>query len=254
MLATLPPPPPPPLSPSPPRKQTKPVPLDQIIISKQSKNQCSLDPEAPNSVTRKESRPPTLRGPKLQRTNPVVWCTAVLCLIFSLILILFGVATLIIFLTFKPRNPLFDIPNASLNAVYFDSPQYFNGDFILLANFSNPNRKMDVKFESSDIELFFLDRLISSQAIQPFTQRRRENRLQTVHFISSLVFLPQDVGVNLQRQVQSNKVEYNVRATFRVRVYLGLFHLRYWLHSRCQLEITGPPTGVLVARRCITKR
>ncbi|KAI4307817.1 hypothetical protein L6164_030958 [Bauhinia variegata] len=255
MLA-LPLPPPPPLSPSPPpTKQAKPVSLDQIIISKHSKNQRSLDPEAPNSVTKKETRPPTaLRRPRLQRTNPVIWCAAVLCLIFSLILILFGVATLIIFLSIKPKNPIFDIPNASLNVIYFDSPQYFNGDFTFLANFSNPNRKMDVRFESLDIELFFSNRLISSQTIQPFMERKRETRLQTVRFISSLVFLPQDIGVKLQKQVQSNKVQYNVRGTFKVKVSMGLFHFSYLLHSSCQLEITGPPSGVLVSRRCVTKR
>lgn len=179
-------------------------------------------------------------------------CT--LYLIFSLVLIFFGIATLILYLAIKPRNPTFDIPSASLNVVYFDSPQYFNGDFILLANFSNPNRRIDVRFESLDIELFFSGRLISSQSMKPFSQRPKETRLQAVNFLSSLVFLPQDVGVKLQRQVESNGVNYNVRGTFKVRFNMGLIHLSYWLHSICQIEMTGPPTGVLVARQCITKR
>lgn len=234
-----------------------PVSVDQIIVSKQPRNQTCVELESQNPVvTKKSSRPPptTLRQPRVRRTNPIVWFAAVLCLIFSLLLIFFGIATLIIFLTIKPRNPTFDIPNASLGVVYFDSPEYFNGDFTLLANFSNPNRKMDVRFESGDIELFFSERLISSQAIQPFNQRRRQTRLQSIHLISSLVFLPQDVGVKLQRQVQSNKVSYNVRGTFRVKVTVGFIHMSFWIHSMCQIEMTGPPTGVLVSRMCITKR
>lgn len=215
---------------------------------------CLESSTAPNSATTKLRRPPTLRQPRFQRTNPIIWFAAVLCLIFSLVLIFFGVATLIIFLAIKPRSPTFDIPKANLNAVYFVSPEYINGDFTLLANFTNPNSKIDVSFESLDVELFFSDRIISAQSIQPFTQRRRESRLQSLHFISSLVFLPKDLGVKLQRQVQSNNVNYNVRGTFRVRATLGLFHLSYLLHSRCQIEMTGPPTGVLVARKCITKR
>ncbi|XP_027337456.1 uncharacterized protein At1g08160 [Abrus precatorius] len=249
----LPLPPPPPLLAT--RQCTKQVSHDQIIISKQPIKQNSQNSDAPNNVTTKSIRPPpTLRQPQFQRTNPITWFAAVLCLIFSLLLIFFGVATLIIFLGIKPRNPTFDIPNANLNAVYFDSPEYFNGDFTLLANITNPNRKIDVRFESLDVELFFSNRIISTQSIQPFSQRRRESRLESLQFISSLVFLPKDLGVNLKKQVQGNRVCYNVRGTFKVRVTLGFFHMSYWLHSRCQIEMTGPPTGVLVARKCITKR
>ncbi|MED6211036.1 hypothetical protein PIB30_069729 [Stylosanthes scabra] len=232
-MLSLPPPPPPHLSP-PPRKHTKLISLDQIVISpKQTRNQNSIETSAPNSATTKLIRPPTtpLRQPQPKRTNPIIWFIAVLCLIFSLVLIFFGIATLIIFLSIKPRTPIFDIPNANLNLVYFDSPNYIN-----------------------DVELFFSERLISAQSIGPFTQRRRESKLQSVSFISSLVFLPQDIGVKLQKQVQSNRVIYNVKGTFRVKITIGLIHVSYWLHSRCQIEMTGPPTGVLVARNCITKR
>lgn len=246
-------PPPPALSP-PPTRQTKPVSLNQIVISKQPRNHLSLESHAPNTATTKLSRPLTLRQPRVQRTNPIIWFAAVLCLIFSLVLIFFGIATLIIFLAIKPRNPIFDIPNAILNVVYFDSPQYFNGDFTLLANFTNPNRKFDVRFESLDVELLFSGRIIAAQSIQPFTQGRKQSKLKSVHFISSLVFLPQDLGVKLQKQVQSNRVNYNVRGRFKVKITFGLIHLSYLLHSRCQIEMTSPPGGVLVARNCITER
>lgn len=234
--------PPPPLHPT--TNETKQVPLDQIVISN----------EANFPTTTKLRRPPNLRQLRFQRTNPIIWFGAILCLIFSLVLIFFGVTTLIIFLAIKPKNPTFDIPNANLNLVYFDSPQYFNGDFTLLANFTNPNTQIDVSFESLDVELFFSDAIISAQSIQPFTERKKESRLQSLNFISSLVFLPKDLGVKLQRQVESNQIVYNVRGTFKVRVNLGLFHLSYLLHSRCQMVLTSPPSGVLVARKCITKR
>ncbi|KAK7320308.1 hypothetical protein VNO77_29662 [Canavalia gladiata] len=228
-----------------------PSPLEKLGIPKQPRNQHFRELEAPNSLSNTRV---ILGQPHLQRTKPIIWCAAVLCLIFSLVLIFFGIATLILYLAMKPRNPTFDIPNASLNVVYFDSPQYLNGEFTLLANFSNPNRRFHVRFESLKVELFFSDRLISTQSIKPFTQRPKETRLQPVNFISSLVFLPQDVGVKLQRQVQNNRVNYNARGTFKVRVNMGLIHLSYWLHSICQIEMTSPPTGILVARQCITNR
>lgn len=230
-------------TPSPSEQTNNPSSLEQIGTSKlPNKNQHQL-------TTNKSSKLLSV-----QRTKPIIWCAAVLCFIFSLLLIFFGIATLICYLAFKPRDPIFDIPNASLNVVYFDSTQYLNGEFTLLTNFSNPNRRGNVRFESLEIELFFSDRLISSQTIRPFTQKPREKRLQSVKFISSLVFLPQDVGVKLQRQVQDNRINYNARGTFKVRINMGLFHTSFWLHSICQIQITGPPTGVLVAKQCITKR
>ncbi|KAF8391705.1 hypothetical protein HHK36_024014 [Tetracentron sinense] len=225
------------------------TPLNHIIISKQAVNQQSL---ASNLADDKSSKPMLLRPPR--RTNPITWCGAILCLIFSLFLILAGIVTLIIFLVIRPRYPLFDTTSASLNSIYLDSPEYFNGDFIFLANFSNPNRKIDITFEYLDIELYFFDRLIATQAIQPFTQRRGEARLESVHMVSSLVYLPPNLAMDLQKQVQSNRVKYNIRGTFRVRARLGVSHFSYWLYGRCQLEMTGPPNGVLVARSCRTKR
>ncbi|MED6208516.1 hypothetical protein PIB30_045792 [Stylosanthes scabra] len=218
-----------------------------------TRNQSSLE----SSSSSLNSRPhhPKLYQPRLQRTKPVIWCFAGLCLIFSLLLIFFGILILIFYLAIKPRNPTFDIPNATLNVVYFDSPQYLNGDFILLANFSNPNRRIGVKFESLDIELFFSNRLISNKTVNPFLQKPKETRLQTLNLVSKLVFLPQDVGVKMQSQVvESNKVSYYVRGTFKVKFKIGLIHLSYWLISICEIEMTGPPAGVLVSRQCITTR
>ena len=256
-MLSLPPPPPSPLpteAAPPPEKQSFPVSLNQIVISKQARNPQNSSAETSNSESKKLSKPPIFKHPRPRRTNLVIWCGAILCLIFSLVLIVFGIATLIIYLVVKPRNPVFDIPNANLNSIYFDSPEYFNGDLTFLANFSNPNHELDVRFEHVDIELYFSDRLVGTQALQPFTQRSRETRLESVHIISSLVYLPQNLAVELQKQVQSNKVNYNIRGTFKVRANMGLLHYSYWLHGRCEIEMTGPPTGVIVARSCRTKR
>ncbi|KAM2613844.1 hypothetical protein TB2_028535 [Malus domestica] len=264
MLA-LPPPPPSPIPPSPlpqpppqrhtrrsPRSPRQSTPISQIIISKFAANRGAPAPDEVNLVSSKPTKQTRLRQP--QRTNPLIWCCAIACLIFSLILIFFGIATLILFLVVKPKTPSFDIPNASLNTIYFDSPEYFNGDFTFLANFSNPNRKIDIRFEYLDMELYFSDRLIATQSLAPFTQRPGEGRLGSVRLISSLVYLPVNHAVALRTQVQNNRVTYNMRGTFKVRASLGMIHFSYWLHSRCQLQMTGPPTGVLVARSCKSKR
>lgn len=131
-----------------------------------------------------------LRQPRSSRTSLWIWCVAGFCFVFSLLLIFFAIATLIVFLAIRPRIPVFDIPNANLHTIYFDTPEFFNGDLSMLVNFTNPNKKIEVKFEKLRIELFFFNRLIAAQVVQPFLQKKHETRLEPIRLISSLVGLP----------------------------------------------------------------
>lgn len=239
--------------PSPQRQHSTPISPNHISISKQPLNlKTPRKTYSPAPFVRLLSNDTLLHQPR--RTHPIVWCSAIICLVFCLLIIFFGFTTLIIFLIVKPKYPLFDVPNASLNAIYFASPENFNGDFTLLANFTNPNRKINIRFDYLDVQLYFVDRLIATQALEPFSQRPGEARLEMIHLISSLVYLPPNPAIELQRQVQSNRVKYNIRGAFRVRATVGVARFSYWLHARCQLEMTSPPSGVLVARNCSTKR
>lgn len=186
--------------------------------------------------------------------RPLVLCCAALCFVFAMVLIVAGVVTLVVFLVIKPRNPRFDVSGATLNSIYVDSPSFLNGDLTFLANFSNPNGKIDVHFEFVGVELYFRDTLIAAQALQPFAQRRGEVRLQSVHMISSEVFLSPELKLELQDQVNANRVMYNIKGTFKVRTSLGLFRITYWLYGLCTVELSRPPSGILLAKTCRTKR
>ncbi|GAB4845880.1 hypothetical protein Ancab_024884 [Ancistrocladus abbreviatus] len=241
------------LPPPPQRTHMMPTTPSRIIPSPQSMKQQTPSRKSPAIFLGKLSRDMILLH-QPPRTHPLVWCCAIICLLFSLIIIFSGVATLVVFLVIKPRYPLFDIPTATLNAIYFDSPEFFNGDFSFLANFTNPNEKIDITFEFSQIDLFYSDKLIATQAIQTFSEKTREMRLASIHMVSSLVYLPPKLAVDLLKAVQSNRIEYDIRGRFKVRATMGSIHFNYWLHASCQLQMTGPPSGVLASRNCSTKR
>ncbi|CAH8317833.1 unnamed protein product [Eruca vesicaria subsp. sativa] len=227
---------------------TQSTPLNQTVLP----NPPGVKLNGLDTEPREEDRV-TLRPPRSSRTNPLIWCVAGLCFVFSLVLIFFGIATLIVFLAVKPRTPEFDIPNASLHTIYFVSPVYFNGELSMVMNFTNPNKKMEVRYEKLTIELFFFDKKIAMQGVQPFSQRKRETRLEPIRLISSLV-LPVNHALELSREVQNNKIEYQIRGTFKVRAHFGLIHYPYWLHVSCHLQMTGPPIGILISHNCTTKR
>jgi hypothetical protein len=60
--------------------------------------------------------------------------------------------------------------------------------------------------------------------------------------------------VRLQDQVRRNRVLYEIRGTFKVRVSVGVMHYTYWVYVRCEMERGAPPSRLLWANRCRTRQ
>ncbi|GER32470.1 late embryogenesis abundant protein [Striga asiatica] len=235
-------------SPQPTPKQNKLSPIYNLVLPKQP-----LTPDSLLYATKLRTREQPIRSHS-RKTNPMVWCVAILCMLFIILIIFFGIATLIIFITLQPKTPSFDTPAATLSAIYFNPPAFINGDYTFMANISNPNRRLTVRYEHARFELYFMETLMAAQIIEPFRESPGEQRVVTVHMLCRQVFLHPNLAMELQRQGQRNSVVYNVRGDFRVRVEWGLLHYSYWLHGVCQLEMTGPPNSVLLSHSCTTKK
>ena len=216
-----------------------------ISMKQQQQEPATPDPPPPSKIILQPRR----------RTTPAMWCAAIAGFAFSVLLILAGLVILIVYLSVKPRTPSFDIANAVLNTVYVGSPSsYFNGDMTLVANISNPNQKMGVVIQSGTVELFFRGRLVSVQALPPFAQPRGHFTVLNVHMLSSQVVLPPEVAADLLNQMRSNKILYTIRGTFKVRERFWSWHYTYRLTAICDLELTSPPSGVLLDRTCTTSK
>lgn len=130
-----------------------------------------------------------------------------------------------------------------------------NADVNILANFTNPNRKVGVDFSYVGIALYYQDTLIATQAVQPFAATRAESRFANVHLVTSQVRLSLADRIRLSGQIENNRVELKVKGFFRARSSLGpVLRYSYWLYGRCTIILTAPPSGVLVSSTCRTKR
>ncbi|OVA20833.1 Late embryogenesis abundant protein [Macleaya cordata] len=196
-----------------------------------------------------------LKVPHPRRTKPTTWFLAFFCVILWVIIILGGLAVLIVYLVFRPKNPRFDIPNATLNAVYLDTGSLLNSDLTILANFTNPNKKVSIDYSYIVIELYYGNTLIATTSVDPFSETSAESNLQGIHLVSSEVSLSSNDIQRLKKEVGNNSVMFDVQGRFRTRSNFGSFlHYSYWLHGRCSIVLTGPPYGVLVSHKCKTKR
>ncbi|KAF8390526.1 hypothetical protein HHK36_025053 [Tetracentron sinense] len=200
-------------------------------------------------------KPQELNLPPHHKTNKITWYVAYFCAILSAIVIIGGLAVLIVYLSFRPKSPRFDISTATLNAAYLDMGYLLNADITVLANFTNPNKKVTVGFRYMVIDLYYGNTLIATQSIEHFSEPRRGSKLQDVHMVSSQVLLPEKDIQRFKKQMEGNQIAFDVKGVFRTRSNLGTFiHYSYWLYGKCSIVLTGPPSGVLVSRKCRTKR
>ncbi|KAL5998217.1 hypothetical protein ACLOJK_009155 [Asimina triloba] len=220
----------------------------------------------PPSQVRPPNQPPAqqtaptrfIKAPRPRKTGPCAWITAIFCTILWIIIIAGGLIVLIVYLKFRPRSPRFDVSSASLNAAYPDtgrSGTLLNADLTILANFSNPNKKVDVAFDYLVVDVYYGGTPISTTSVDPFGEIRRESKLASLHFVASQVALSAEAAAKLEKDIAADEVAFEVVGSFRTRSKLGkLLQFSYWLHGRCSIVIGAPPSGVLKSKKCRTKR
>ncbi|KAF9673404.1 hypothetical protein SADUNF_Sadunf10G0020700 [Salix dunnii] len=193
--------------------------------------------------------------PKPGGTKPIIWLGAVFCAILWIVIFLGGLIVLVVYLVYRPRSPRFDVSSATLNTAYIDAGSLLNADLSVLANFTNPNKKVNVDFSYMVIDLYYGSTLIATQYIEPFSAERAESRFVNVHMVTSQVRLPVLESERLQEQISKNGAIFAVKGVFRVRSKLGtLLKYSYRLYGHCTILVTAPPDGVLRATKCRTKR
>ncbi|KAK4429757.1 hypothetical protein Salat_1276300 [Sesamum alatum] len=255
-----------------PQPQVKPPPPDQVDARSQPRQESR--PQQPHSqplglqpsgggqhsaphghAGDHHHHPSFLRAPMSRRTRPVAWLVAAFCTLFWIIIIVGGLIILIVYLVFRPRSPRFDLSTGSFNAAYLDMGYLLNADVTLLANFTNPNTKVNIDFSYVILDLYYEKNFIATRYIEPFSVMRMESRFTSVHMVASQVRLSMAHSMALQRQMEGGRVNFEIRGMFRTRSKLGgLLHYSYWLYAHCEIVVTGPPTGVLIGKKCETKR
>ncbi|XP_047969102.1 uncharacterized protein LOC125212865 [Salvia hispanica] len=208
-----------------------------------------------DSHTRPHHHPGLIHAPTSQRTKPVTWLVAAFCMLFWILVIVGGLIVLIVYLVFRPHNPWFDISTATINAAYLDMGYLLNADVTVLANFSNPNTKVKVDFSYAILDLYIDHKFIVTSYIPPFSLMRGGSRFANVHMVASQVALSTAQSMQLQKQIEQGRMNLDIRGLFKARSKLGgIFHYSYWMYAHCQLVLSGPPTGVLISKKCVVKK
>ncbi|KAI3497658.1 hypothetical protein L1887_33113 [Cichorium endivia] len=198
---------------------------------------------------------PSLQVPPQRKTKRLTWLVAICCVFLWIIVILGGLILLIVYLAYRPRYPKFDIADASFNAAYLDLGYLLNGDMTLLANFTNPNKKVNVEFRYMVINLYFEGTLIAARYVEPLSVSKRSYELRDVHMVSSQIPFSRRHVAQLNEQIRTGRIMFEAKSFLRTTSNLGgFFRYSYWLYGHCKFVVSAPPSGILVAKNCATKR
>ncbi|KAJ0818255.1 hypothetical protein HanPI659440_Chr00c03g0710651 [Helianthus annuus] len=198
---------------------------------------------------------PPLLVPPPRKTKHLTWLIAICCALFWIIVILGGLILLIVYLAYRPHYPKFDITSASLNAAYLDLGYLLNGDITLLANFTNPNKKVSVEFRYMVINLYFEGTLIAARYVEPLSVSPRAYKLRDVHMVSSQIPFSRIRVAHLNEQMRTGRVMFEAKSYLRTTSTIGgFFRYSYWLYGHCKFAMSSPPSGTLVGKNCVTKR
>lgn len=105
------------------------------------------------------------------------------------------------------------------------------------------------------LDLYYENNVIATRYVEPFSVMKRESRFADVQMVASQVRLSTGLSLELQKQMDEGRVKFEIKGLFRARSKLGgIFRYSYWMHVHCQILIGGPPTGVLIGKKCVTKR
>ncbi|KAG4912681.1 hypothetical protein JHK82_053271 [Glycine max] len=107
----------------------------------------------------------------------------------------------IVCLVFRPQSPHFDVFSVTLNAAYLDLGYLLNADLTMLANFTNPNKKVHVDFSSVIIYLYYGSTLIATQYVETFNAARLQSRCD---FLKTAALPVTIFLLTLERVVASN--------------------------------------------------
>ncbi|PWA63398.1 von Willebrand factor, type A, Copine, Zinc finger, RING/FYVE/PHD-type [Artemisia annua] len=192
---------------------------------------------------------PPLRVPPQRKTKGLAWLVAICCALFWIIIILGALILLIIYLAYRPHYPKFDISSASLNAAYLDLGYLLNGDMTLLANFTNPNKKVNVEFRYMVVNLYFEGTLIAAKYVDPLSVSPRGYKLRDVHMVSSQVPVSRKHVAELNEQIRTDRIMFEARSYLRTTSNIGgFFRYSYWLYGHCKFVVSAPPSGILVTQ------
>lgn len=175
---------------------------------------------------------PTPTPTKTRRLSPVT-CIA---LILLTIIVIIGLTVLVIWLSVKPRRPIYTIENASLHNYNMTKNDHLYGNFNFTLKAYNPNSRVSIYYDSIEVKLFYNTLQIAFNNAETFFQPRRNVTYLDLFLSAKDVALYGDIARDLKTERTSGAVEVEIKVRAKIRFKVGI-----WKSSHRKLKLSCSP-------------
>lgn len=186
------------------------------------------------------------------RTNPFIWCIAIICTLLTVAVIITGIAVFIGYIVIKPKVPQIIVTSAQLDRVEYDQAGILTVRVIIFLEAKNENEKAHASFYDTDFALGFEGIKIAYLRSPPIEVKKNSSIVLKFEAESSPITLEPKEQDLIASALSQNFISFYLKGTTRTRWRVGLLgSVKFWLHLDCPLQL--PRNGNVIDPKCSTK-
>lgn len=195
--------------------------------------------------------PKPVLGPE-RRTNPLIWCVAILCTCITLAVIVTGLVVFIGYMIVRPKVPQMSVISAKIDTFAYDMSNLLSIKVSIVINAQNDNVKAHSSFYETMYTLYFHDVKVAYLRADPFDVPKNSSIPLYYPVESASIALTSEEAANAEAVLSQKLVVLDLKGTSRTRWRVGIIgSVKFWLHLNCKLKL--PLDGSTIYPKCSTK-
>lgn len=191
-------------------------------------------------------------GPE-PRTNPLVWCAAIVCTILTLAVIIAGIVIFIGYLVIHPRVPYVSVINGSLDRIKVDYAGVLEIQVTIVIRAQNGNEKAHASFSGSLYTLSLNGEDIAHLVAPSFEVSKNDSRDFNYVVQSLPIPLGPEQAGDVDEALKKDLIKFDLKGSSRVRWRVGrLGSVKFECRLNCQLKF-HTLNGTYIPSRCSSK-
>ncbi|KAK6782789.1 hypothetical protein RDI58_020585 [Solanum bulbocastanum] len=195
--------------------------------------------------------PKPVLGPE-RRTNPLIWCAAIICTLLTIAVIITGMIVFIGYMVIRPKVPQMSVVSAHLDKFSYDMASVLVVKVSIVIKAENDNSKARANFYETSYTLSFHGVKIAYLNADSFDVPSNKSIDLYYPVESSPIPLKPEEGEIAELFLRRGQVVFDIRGKTRTRWRVGILgSVKFWLHLNCQLKF--PLNGTTIYPKCSTK-
>ncbi|KAJ0028315.1 hypothetical protein Pint_36147 [Pistacia integerrima] len=201
--------------------------------------------------------PPTKHYHRPGRGSGCGGCCCLFTLLLKIILsivVIVGLAALIVWLIFRPINPIkFHVTDAQLTEFNLTSNNNLQYKLAVNITIRNPNKKIGIYYDRIEARAYYENQRLASQMLTPFYQGHKTTSVLSSTFDSQQILLGEDLQ-DFNQEKTSGIYSVDVKLYLKIRFRLGKIKTpKLKPVIKCELKVplsSGDSTSNFTATKC----